>query len=107
MLTSNSFIYEIVYGFSIKQVGLTSFAPLIAVWLAVPYAGILNDWVINRLRRRSTFQPEWRLGFFLLTAILAPVGSIIVGVCANNKEHWITPMIGEALRKSRLEIMGS
>ena len=39
MLTTNSFIYQQSYGFTIKQTALTSFAPLIAVWIAIPYVG--------------------------------------------------------------------
>jgi hypothetical protein len=97
MLTSNTFIYMGVYGFSIKQVALTSFAPLLAVWIAIPYCGILNDMVITRMRHKEDFQPEWRLSFFLPTAIIGPVGCIVVGVCAQNHSHWVVPLIGEAL----------
>jgi hypothetical protein len=95
-LTSNTFIYHGVYGFSIKQIALTSFAPLIAVWFAIPYCGFLNDWFITRLRHRGDFLPEWRLSFFLPTIILGPVGCVIVGVCAQNHSHWVVPLIGEA-----------
>ncbi|KAK0758173.1 hypothetical protein N5P37_009474 [Trichoderma harzianum] len=97
MLTSNTFIYTGVYNFDIKQIALTGFAPLIAVWIAIPYCGILNDVVISRLRKRANFLPEWRLMFFVPTCIIGPVGCIVVGVCAQNGSPWIAPLIGEAL----------
>jgi hypothetical protein len=95
-LTSNTFIYQGSYGFPIKQAALTSFAPLIAVWIAIPYCGLLNDWFITRLRHRADFLPEWRLSFFLPTVIIGPVGCTVVGVCAQNHSHWVVPLIGEA-----------
>lgn len=97
ILTTNPFIYSGIYGFNIKQVALTSLAPVIAVFLAIPYCGVMNDRFVQRLRKREDFIPEWRLAFFLPIAVLAPVGSIIVGVCAENKSHWVVPLFGQAL----------
>lgn len=100
MLTSNTFIYGLGYKFNIKETGLISIAPFIGTCVAVPYCGVLNDWYMGRLREKETFQPEWRLPFFIVTAIVGPVGCILIGVCAQDHDHWITPLIGEALRTS-------
>lgn len=100
MLTINPFIYEGVYGFSIKEVALTSLAPVISVCIAIPYCGVMNDRFVTRLRHKKNFAPEWRLGFFLPIAVLAPAGSIIIGVCAQSRNHWIFPLIGEAFSRS-------
>jgi MFS family permease len=100
MLTSNTFIYETEYGFDIKQTGLTGFAPFVGTLIAIPYSGLINDWYIERLRQRKDFQPEMRLPFFLLTAIITPVGCIIIGVCAQQQTLWVVPLVGEAFGSS-------
>lgn len=100
MLTSNTFIFEGEYGFSIKKTGLTALSPFLATCLAIPYSGALNDWYIARNRHHADFQPEWRLVFFALSAVLSPVGCIIVGVCAQNHVQFVSILVGEGLSRA-------
>lgn len=102
MLTSNTFIFEGEYGFGIKRTGLTALSPFLATCLAIPYSGFLNDWYIERNRHHADFQPEWRLIFFTVTAVLAPVGCILVGVCAQNHDSYVAVLVGEGLSKTPL-----
>ncbi len=97
ILTTNTFIFLGDYGFDLRRTGLTSLSPQLAIVIAIPYCGLMNDWYIERIRKKREFQPEWRLAFFAPAAVLAPVGCILVGVCAQNHQSYIAVLIGEAL----------
>lgn len=98
-LTSNTFIFVLNYGFDTKAVGLTALAPQLGILLGVPFSGYLNDWYLRRTRLDQEHQPEARLSFFLVTAVLSPVGCIIMGVCAQDRQSYWAVLVGEGMSK--------
>ncbi|MCJ1301128.1 hypothetical protein MMC08_003927 [Hypocenomyce scalaris] len=96
LLTTQSLSYLEVYGFSVDSAGLTNLAPLLGIWAAMLYSGILSDRLVARATRKHGPKPapEKRLPLLLFSGILGVVGTALFGGCTQAKCPWIASDIG-------------
>jgi hypothetical protein len=85
-----------VYGFSVGAGGLTNFAPLLGIWAAMLYCGVLSDRMFMRKVGKVGPKPppEERLPLLIFSAILGIVGTALFGGCTQQQCPWIAPEIG-------------
>ena len=94
--TTASLSYLEVYGFSVDDAGLTNIAPLLGIWAAMLYCGILSDRIVARevSKHGSKHLPEKRLPVLILSGILGVVGTALFGGCTQDHCHWMGAEIG-------------
>ena len=94
--TTASLSFLEVYHFSVGSTGLTNFAPLLGIWAAMLYTGILSDRLFMRKvgKDGSKPPPEERLPLLVLSGILGIVGTALFGACTQKECPWIAPEIG-------------
>ncbi|PVH72653.1 MFS general substrate transporter [Cadophora sp. DSE1049] len=78
------------YNFAPSMVGLSYLSPLLGVFLASWYSGVLGDKVVLRLARRNNgvLESEHRLWLFTVSLFIIPSGLILWGVGAAHHVHW-------------------
>ena len=96
MLTTFPRVFEIQYGFSDNSVGLTYLGMGIGSIIGVIFSGAVSDRLVVALakRRGGTVKPEFRLPTMIFGALLVPIGLFLYGWTAEEKLHWILPIIG-------------
>ncbi|KAJ5811775.1 hypothetical protein N7474_008076 [Penicillium riverlandense] len=110
LLTSNSIVYPTVYGSTLEEVALTSFAPTTGCLLGILIGGWANDKYVAWQMTRNTegvFIPEMRLSMAIITVILGPAGLVLFGTAAQYRLHWIVPLLGELMVNLALVIAGN
>ncbi|KAF7548686.1 hypothetical protein G7046_g8592 [Stylonectria norvegica] len=97
LLTTNSISFPLVYGFTLRDVALTSFAPTLGNLLGIILGGYLNDKYVlwQKKRPNGHFSPEMRLPMAVFTAIIGPAGLVLFGTATQEHRHWIAPLFGE------------
>ncbi|KAK5421905.1 hypothetical protein LTR06_000162 [Exophiala xenobiotica] len=99
LLTTQSLTYLIVYPFSIGNSGLTFIAPLIGVWTAMLFCGLLADRLFMRWagKEGGRPRPEHRLPLLVFTGPVGVGGLLLFGICTQERCHWIAPLFGSVL----------
>lgn len=91
-------VYQGQYQFSLGESGLSYLGVGIGAILGLFLCAALLDRLSMALTTRNggEFRPEYRLPTLSIGAILVPVGLFWYGWTAENKLHWILPIIGTA-----------
>lgn len=78
------------YNFAPSMVGLSYLSPLIGVFLASYYSGVIGDRIVLYLARRNhgILESEHRLWLFTLSLFIIPSALILWGVGAAHHIHW-------------------
>lgn len=99
LFSAMSYVFETAYGHSAGQIGLTFLGPGIGSMIGVFIAGIASDRVAIQMSKRKGGQmiPRYRLPMCFLGGIFAPIGLFWFGWAADQREHWVIPLIGTAL----------
>jgi len=87
-------VYETIYNFNLEETG--------AIFTAVSVGGILSTvlsiyqdkWAVKRFGAKFTKNPEGRLWFTCIEALLMPIGMFWFGWTCYPSIHWIVPTLG-------------
>lgn len=84
------------YGFGSGESGLATLGLGVGSLVGVVFCGAVTDRLSNRLTRikGGEPQPEYRLPTLAVGAVCVPIGLFWYGWTAENKTHWIVPIIG-------------
>ena len=96
LFTTITPVFESTYNFSSGSVGLTYLGIGIGCLFGVIIFGIASDRILTYFSKRNNgeMKPEYRLPLMIPGAFLIPIGLFIYGWTAENKVHWIAPIIG-------------
>jgi MFS family permease len=92
-------IFEGQYIFSLGQSGLVYLGIGVGSILGVVLVGAISDRLTAALTKKSGGAPfpEYRLPTMIIGAFLVPAGLFWYGWTAENKAHWILPILGTAI----------
>lgn len=92
-------VFEIRYGFSDGSVGLTYLGTGVGSIFGLVFCGLVSDRLVKSLTARNggTAKPEYRLPPMFLGALSIPIALFIYGWTADEKIHWIVPIIGTSI----------
>ncbi|QPG74217.1 hypothetical protein FOA43_001541 [Brettanomyces nanus] len=87
------------YNFGPMSVGLVYIPNSVAYIVASIWGGKFNDYLLNKkIKKYGIVAPEARFGInVFFAAALLPCSLLITGWCLQEKEQWVTPLIGTAL----------
>ncbi|CAJ0538534.1 Ff.00g065950.m01.CDS01 [Fusarium sp. VM40] len=100
LFTTFTFVYQDIYGFSSIGAGLSFIAGGVGNLLGLFFVGFFSDRLIRKAKLEGTpVSAEQRLDLRLTvpTALCLPIGLIIYGWTAEERLHWIVPMIGTSI----------
>ncbi|KAL7621682.1 hypothetical protein AAE478_009009 [Parahypoxylon ruwenzoriense] len=100
LVTTFTFVYRDVYGFSATGAGLSFIGGGVGNILGLVYVGFLSDRIIQRQKDKGKEpRPEDRLSLILTVpcSLILPLGLVIYGWTADKHLHWILPMIGNGI----------
>ncbi|RDL36768.1 uncharacterized protein BP5553_06120 [Venustampulla echinocandica] len=100
LVTSEAEYFVIApYNFSEVGIGLLQLPAFIGCLLGFIWGGPMSDWSILWFTRRNggIYEPEMRLYFALLPALVGPVGLLLYGYSTAAGMPWIVPCIGTAM----------
>ena len=86
-----------VYGESVGVAGLNYISLGIGLGLGAQVCAPMQDRIYAALKRHYNVdigRPEFRIPLMVPGAMLAPIGLLIYGWCAEYRTHWIAPNIG-------------
>lgn len=89
-------VFQIQYGFANGSVGLTYLGIGIGSFLGLVFCGGVSDRLVVTLTKRNggTAKPEYRLPVIFIGALIIPCGLFLYGWTADQKVHWMVPIIG-------------
>ncbi|KAK6538087.1 hypothetical protein TWF694_010972 [Orbilia ellipsospora] len=92
-------VFQGFYGFSTGSVGLSFLGIGVGSFLGLIIFGGLNDKVYIKQREKNggVDKPEFRLPMLTWSCWLIPAGMFIYGWTAEERVHWIVPIIATAL----------
>lgn len=96
MFTTFPRIFEGQYGFSEKSIGLTYLGIGVGAFIGLFFCGVISDRILVYLKKRNggDAKPEYRLPAMIIGGVLVPAGLFIYAWTAEEKVHWIAPIIG-------------
>lgn len=99
MFTTFPRVFQGHYGFSDSNIGLVYLGMGIGFLIPLIISGMYSDRLVRYLTQKygGSPKPEYRLPFLAIGAILAPIGLFLYGWTAEEKVHWIVPIIGTAI----------
>ncbi|KAF2450143.1 cycloheximide resistance protein [Karstenula rhodostoma CBS 690.94] len=100
LLTTYPRVFGTQYNFSEKSIALVYLGVGVGSLLGLVFTGAISDRLLNHLAKRynnGTPKPEYRLPTMLVGSILVPVGLFLYGWSAEERVHWIVPVIGTAI----------
>lgn len=91
--TQSEFFYDPPYNFGTAAVGDTNFSSLIGCFIGMFWGGPLSDKFVAWKARKNNgvLEPEFRLWFLILPAIINSAGLLMYGLGVNAGVHWICP----------------
>jgi Major Facilitator Superfamily len=98
MLTTFPRVFETQYGFLNRSIGLTYAGMGVGSLIGAVICGMESDRLVTALAKRNggTVKPEFRLPVMILGALIVPIGLFLYGWTAQEKLHWILPIISTA-----------
>lgn len=99
MFTTFPRVFVGQYNFSNGSVGLTYLGVGIGSFFGLTFCGAVSDRLVLSLTKRhgGTSKPEYRLPVMFIGAFLVPAGLFWYGWSADEKVHYIVPIIGTAI----------
>ncbi|KAI0020712.1 bicyclomycin resistance protein [Xylariomycetidae sp. FL0641] len=109
LFTTMTEVFQGTYGFSTSTVGLSFLGVGIGSLIGIAIHSLTSDRFIQKKAKeaqqenphmgptKNAVKPEYRLPLLPYGAALIPAGLFIYGWTAENKVHWIAPMIGTAV----------
>lgn len=99
LLTALSFVFDRAYGFDPGEIGLTFLGFGIGSMAGLFVVGAYSDRIMNHLVAANGGQrlPKYRLPFGILGGVLIPTGLLWFGWSADQKAHWVVPIVGTAV----------
>ncbi|KUJ17914.1 putative MFS multidrug transporter [Mollisia scopiformis] len=96
LVTTFTYIFEDVYGFSTSSAGLTFLGIGVGNIVGVIILGPAIDKIFNAYVKKSNGiqKPEFRLPVMAYTALFVPIGLFWYGWTARSSIHYIVPVIG-------------
>ena len=96
LFTTFSRVFGDQYVFSETNIGLTYLGVGLGSFLGLVICGGLSDKLVASLSKRhgGLPKPEYRLPTMFGSAFIVPVGLFLYGWSAEEKVHWIVPIIG-------------
>jgi hypothetical protein len=98
-MTALGYVFDTAYGFDTGQIGLTflgfGFGSMIGLAIAASTLDRLMHYQVKL--NGGKMLPKYRLPMCILGGILAPIGLLWFGWAADQKAHWIVPIIGTGL----------
>lgn len=96
LFTTFTFVYKQVYGFGAVGAGNSFIAGGVGNLLGLVFVGYLSDKLVKQAKENGQQSPEARLNLKLTvpTTLALPIGLLIYGWTAQNRVHWIAPMLG-------------
>lgn len=91
--TQSEFFSVAPYNFSTAAVGDTNFASLIGCFFGMFWGGNLSDKFVTWKARRNNgiLEPEFRLWFLILPAVINSAGLLLYGLGMNSGISWVGP----------------
>lgn len=92
---SYNYVFQSVYGFNQKEIGLTFLGILVGFMFAVISFGIFDATLYARASRRANDNPapEHRLYAAMLGSIMLPIGLFWFAWAPAKDVHWIVPVL--------------
>jgi hypothetical protein len=89
-------LFEVEYGFSTGNIGLTYLGTGIGSALGLLVNAMVSDRLALHLKKQhgGDHQPEYRLPPTMFACFLVPLGLFWFGWTAEFHEHWILPILG-------------
>lgn len=94
LFTTLTLVFEVQYGFSSGNVGLTFLGIGIGAMLGLVIFGLVSDRIVKRMSAKGEMKPEYRLPPLIPGSFLIPIGLFWYGWSAEKHTHWIVPILG-------------
>ncbi|KAF5027045.1 hypothetical protein F66182_853 [Fusarium sp. NRRL 66182] len=107
LFTAMPLLFEGEYHFSSGAVGLTYLGIGVGSIVGLVIAAATSDRLVAHLTRKNggKAKPEYRLPIIAGGCVIVPVGLFLYGWSAENRNHWIVPIIGTGLVGGGIVIM--
>ncbi|KAL2851626.1 major facilitator superfamily domain-containing protein [Aspergillus pseudoustus] len=96
LFTTVTDVFKKTYGWSTEISGLAYLGLGVGFITGQIAFALTSDRIISRLKRRNNdeYEPEMRLSITVIFALFVPVSFFWYGWSAQEKTHWIVPIIG-------------
>ncbi|KAL8646597.1 MAG: hypothetical protein Q9210_006048 [Variospora velana] len=94
LFTTLTVVFESTYGFSSGSVGLTFLGIGIGCLFGLFIFGGVSDRILKAKSKNGEMKPEYRLPPMIPGAFIIPIGLFLYGWTAEERVHWIVPIIG-------------
>lgn len=92
-------VFQDRYGFSNGTLGLVYLGVGIGGFFGLLFCALVSDRLLATLTKRNggTAKPEYRLPVMFIGALVVPCSLFLYGWTAEEKVHWIVPIIGSGI----------
>ncbi|KAL8956374.1 MAG: hypothetical protein Q9193_006098 [Seirophora villosa] len=94
LFTTLTPVFESVYRFSSGSVGLAYLGIGVGCLVGMLFFGGISDRTVKNKSKNGEMKPEYRLAPMILGAFVIPIGLFLYGWTAQERVHWIVPIIG-------------
>jgi hypothetical protein len=96
LVTTFTYVFEGVYGFSTQSAGLTFLGIGVGNIVGIVILGPAIDKIYNSYVKKNNGvqKPEFRLPVMIYTALFLPVGLFWYGWTARSQIHYMVPIVG-------------
>ncbi|KAL9051825.1 MAG: hypothetical protein Q9206_004550 [Seirophora lacunosa] len=97
LFTTLTPVFESVYRFSSGSVGLAYLGIGVGCLVGMLFFGGISDRTVRNKSKHGEMKPEYRLVPMIPGAFVIPIGLFLYGWTAQERVHWIVPIIGTGL----------